>query len=620
MALLICNSPQNHELSPQEKPMVTKETTAVGSEISIAKLPQEIIEKTASYLPAGCPDTEIKEDYETQTPKDIMNLRLTCRQLDRKLQYHFVHEIILSKKWRYVARGNCSSFEADPIGLRTLNAVTKIDVLRTSMRRIEFEVPMLSHHGLNLVAGDCVSYEDISTHLARLNLSNYRSGDVIPAPSATMSLHKVYQRLLDDQESVLAPKSCDEFMMELFGRGFPDLKIICIRRTYDRVLGPYSWKARLSDPRIKNYRGYPADYVEASHKALSQAASAVVKSVIKNGIELDKLIITQGCRYDINIDEAAAGIWIFDQPAEVLQTANIKELCLQLSNGSKGSTPAGWTKERGCEILIRVVDNLPNLEALSLAPARYEILEPYFVADLLSHCSGKIKELHLHDFAAFADTLGAFFSKNESSSMHTISLTKGHLLGARWLPLVQQLHDNTNFTKIQLGYLYELAAEHYYLLGWQCYDSDNCWCGMGAWDEGRWTPGCCDGEHHVSLNPSGSDTDRSWLEAGLSHILAHAEARLYEWTDRCRSKCGTFIYVPLKHEVYAKAFFGWPEPDYDTEDGLTDDNDVLVDPMLHEFEYAVGNHPDDLQHEEEANYEGDGEDWWLQGGAMDCGI
>lgn len=24
MALLICNSPQNHELSPQEKPMVTK--------------------------------------------------------------------------------------------------------------------------------------------------------------------------------------------------------------------------------------------------------------------------------------------------------------------------------------------------------------------------------------------------------------------------------------------------------------------------------------------------------------------------------------------------------------------------------------------------------------------
>lgn len=525
------------------------------SQANLALLPVELLEEIISHL--------LDFTYNPEACARLggaLSLRLVCRQLEFKTRHRFYTFSLHEWSQIYQRRGYTKFDVGNYLSLQTFSSSTKLGVISASICEIDFHCSIFSQYVLDLLARYCGECDMMLLHEAPDDPSSWSA----PHPFGDVCLNVVYRNLLCTHEWARATTNYDGGLLEdPFSRGMTNLKKVCLGHVEDFVFGT---KLRYLDPNVKRFRGLPQQLCDEEHEVLSHVTSIIIRSLAKNSIDLETLLVQQSDTLDPSVDKGAAGMWVLDQPTETLQAFKVRKLYFQLSNGTKGPTPAGWTKQRGYDILLRALDILPNVEAFSSAPPKYEVLEPDFTSALFQRLPQRLKRFYLHDFITSSESLRTFISQR-NTSLRTLSLTSAHLFAddEHWQPLLQLLHDQTpTIPKLRMGFLYELTPTGYHVLSFPPLQPPCRYClpsgHTGQLYKGKWTMfcgGCM--RYYLDLGIKGDQSVRT----GLEHVFANARMETYAWSDRRPSGCCyDKVHLPLQHEQWVMRYRGLPEPDY----------------------------------------------------------
>lgn len=515
---------------------------------NLETLPTELIEHIISFLPGTL---LVGTAAVVEPPRDVFNLRLVCRDLERKVRYWFVHKHILSQESEFRQNGRIF-IEPHYESIRTFHHLSANEPIANAIQSLFVNTMLLNQSRLarciESLGGTQDMFLEWEENLPVLaKRSDVRLVDCVAKDVAQMR-SRCY-RCYYDQQWLFASHEDQKLLDEALGRLRSLNELQVCSHDYS-----YLWSTTGGIGFVRDHTGIFKDAVTtADNEALDHRTAVLLSLLVKNNVSVKKLIISHS--------EGVAA-WVLDKPSNQLKQMGVSKLLVRLSNGEQRTdAPPGWSTQEGYTIFLRLLSALPHLRALSFAPADSTFFDPSFVARVLRCCPTSLTKLHLFDLVVSPCDLDRLLDTLRPS-LKRLSLSKLHLIDASWQRVVRQtilypLDGFSNLARLRLGPLYELQKDRYYCIEFPHSEERR---GYEYQREGHWSNGfwfCpVDSRYSVDVRAPAAGTDAAGrFRAGLAEALASAVSVRCGYDQVSGWPC-EFKHIDAKTATWARSFFG----------------------------------------------------------------
>ncbi|KAL1642723.1 hypothetical protein SLS58_005227 [Diplodia intermedia] len=351
---------------------------------------------------------------ETMSLGDILNLRLTCKGVARSLQRWYEFEFAKSRVHR-TGHAEVSVVAAD---LRYFHASSKSWIVAHAIKSLHVNVGRFTTDRMTMQpltwAEDVKNYRDF-----------FLAGDGL--------------RLLCDALTRL-----------------PNLEAIYVGKwKAPHILdGEPEWYEGDQTRRWKGHYGpYPAYNAElwgAGRELRASAVRSVLTALALTWKSIKKLVIHSG---SLSPNREEAGIWGFDALTQVSLGPcfqNLKSIHLTISLGQDKYTltpsplpaghtpPAGHTEHASLQMLLQLIDAVPQLESFHLAASGDNVFREPLIARVLDALPGTVSDLHLYNALTSVAALCRFLASHRRT-LASLGLCRCYLTDESWTPVFRLL-------------------------------------------------------------------------------------------------------------------------------------------------------------------------------------